>query len=295
MIRHAAIVALAVCLSPSWVSAQTTQFTVSVQSAAVRKAPSTASPVIGQAPRGMVLDVTRDIGAWVKVAWPEAQDGIGYVHQSMGSLSRKTTLEQRVAVAAETASTPEPIAPSTMTTPERVQAGPGAVPMSTRTRYVAPPTHFVGIGGRTSRTSHDDFGVSARVWSRKRIGVQIDAGRSALVSADAPGRVTSMEFAPSVIYSLRDRVSDNVWVRPYVGAGGAFNQAKLKLGTPEDAAAPADTTLGFRTFGGGELTFPAVARFAISADIGYLWSRELFPGFDPSGLQFSMSGHWYVK
>jgi hypothetical protein len=113
MIRHAAIVAISVCLSASSVeaqTAQTTQFTVSVQSAAVRLMPSIGSPVIGQAPRGMVLDVTRDIGAWVKVAWPEARDGIGYVHSSMGTLSRRTTLEDRVASAVETASTPEPAA-----------------------------------------------------------------------------------------------------------------------------------------------------------------------------------------
>jgi hypothetical protein len=210
----------------------------------------------------------------------------------MGTLSRRTTLEDRVASAVETASTPEPAA-SLAPAPERV-GGPGAVPMS-QTQYVAPPTHVIGVGGRTSRQSHDDFGLSARVWSRKRLGVQVDASRSTLVSAQAPGKVTSMEFAPSVIYSLRDRVTDYVWIRPYVGAGGAFTQAKLKLGTPEDLAAPSDTTLGFRSFGGGEFTFPAVARFAISAVVGYLWSREPFPGFDPTGIQFSLAGHWYVR
>ena len=104
-----------------------------------------------------------------------------------------------------------------------------------------------------------------------------------------------MQFTPSAIYSLPDRVTDSIWLRPYFGGGAAITRAKLKFGTPDDLAAPTDTSVGFRTFGGAELTFPAVARFAISADLGYLWSRELFPGFDPSGVQFSISGHWYVK
>jgi hypothetical protein len=284
---------LAVCLSPSWVSAQqTTQFTVSVQSAAVRLMPSTGSPVIGQAPRGMVLDVTRDIGAWVKVAWPEAKDGIGYVHSSMGALSRKTTLEERAAVAAQVSSTPEPVAAAVATD---ISKDPQAIPMSARTQYVAPPSHFVGIGGRLGRPTNDDYGVSARVWSRDRLGLQVDASRSSFLSDEAPGQMSSSVFTPSVIYSFRDRVSDDIWVRPYIGGGAAITRAKLKMGTPEDAAAPTETSLGYRGFGGGEITFPAVARFAISFDAGYLWSKDVFPGFNPKGVQFTLAGHWYVK
>ena len=75
MIRQASIITIAVALIPTFAFAQGAQFTVSVQSAAVRKAPSTGSPAVGQAPRGAVLDVTRDIGSWVKVAWPDAPDG----------------------------------------------------------------------------------------------------------------------------------------------------------------------------------------------------------------------------
>src|SRR5262245_57570527 len=158
MIRHAAVVALAVCLSPSWVSAQqTTQFTVNVPTADVRLMPSTGSPVIGHAPRGMVLDVTRDIGAWVKVAWPEAQDGIGYVHASMGALSKKTTLEERAAAAAQISSTPEPVAAAVATDIK----DPQQIPMA-HTQYVAPPTHFFGLGARIGRLENDDFGVTSR-------------------------------------------------------------------------------------------------------------------------------------
>ena len=86
-------------MSVAGFAAPNPEFTVSVQSAAVRKAPSTGSPVVGQAPRGTVLEVARDIGAWVKVAWPEAPDGFGYVHTSMGKMSERLTMEERVAAA----------------------------------------------------------------------------------------------------------------------------------------------------------------------------------------------------
>jgi hypothetical protein len=264
---------------------------VSVQIAAVRKAPSTGSPVIGEAPRGTVLAVTRDIGAWVKVAWPDAQDGIGYVHQSMGSLSRRATLDERLAPAL--AVPPEPAAATTDAAAQTtgvVETSP-----STRTMYVAPPTHFVGLGGRMSGSSLGGFGVTSRIWSRKRFGVQVEASRSTATSTTAPGRVTSLQFAPSLIYSLPDHVSDNVWLRPYAGAGSVLYRSTWKSGTPDIADSLPDNSFAFRTFGGAELTFPSVARFAVSADVGYSWAQKTFDGFELGGLGFSISGHWYVK
>ena len=78
MIRHAAAIAFSLCLNASWLCAQSTVFTVNTASADVHKSPSTGGPVIGQAPRGTVLEVTRELGSWVKVVWPEGQDGVGY-------------------------------------------------------------------------------------------------------------------------------------------------------------------------------------------------------------------------
>ena len=94
------VVAIIVVFVSSPAAAQDMALTVSVPSAAVRKSPSVASPVVGQAPRGAVLDVTRDVGSWVKVTWPEAPDGVGYVHQSMGTVSNRPSREQRLAVSA---------------------------------------------------------------------------------------------------------------------------------------------------------------------------------------------------
>jgi len=56
-----------------------------------------------------------------------------------------------------------------------------------------------------------------------------------------------------------------------------------------------DTRLGFQAFGGGEVTFAGVPRFALSADLGYHWRPTSFAGFELGGLGLSVSGHWYVK
>src|SRR5439155_586972 len=91
MIRHVAAIAVALCLNASWLCAQSTVFTVNTASADVHKSPSTGGPVIGQAPRGTVLEVTRELGSWIKVVWPEGQDGVGYVHVSMGLIAHGFT------------------------------------------------------------------------------------------------------------------------------------------------------------------------------------------------------------
>jgi hypothetical protein len=301
MIRHVAAVAALLVLGSTPLYAQTSQFTVNVPTAAVRKAPSVASPVIGQAPRGAVLEITRDIGAWLKVAWPDAADGIGYVHQSMGTRSRPTTLEERVAVAvAMPSSATDADAAVAAAQSAMLQRSPDAIPLSPRTVYVAPPTHVVGLGGRLSGTTDDmtagGFGLTSRVWSRSRLGVQVDLSRSRRTSTEAPGRLTTLQFAPNAIYSLPDRVGDSLWLRPYIGGGAALNRATLKDDPLSSTPGVKDSSWQFRAFGGTELTLPAVARFAISADVGYVfWRQESFAGFEPSRVTFGLSGHWYVK
>src|SRR5262245_3945649 len=86
MIRRAAVVVLALALNPAMLRAQDTVFTVNVASAEVYKGPSTGNPVIGHAPRGTVLTVIRNLGSWVRVAWPDAPDGVGYIHVTMGRI-----------------------------------------------------------------------------------------------------------------------------------------------------------------------------------------------------------------
>jgi len=291
--RHASVVAIVLGLIPSLAAAQSTDFTVSVQSAAVRKSPSTGSPIVGQAPRGAVLEVTRDIGSWVKVTWPEAPDGIGYVHQSMGKLAQRATREERLAATFASLPPPEPVDMPLLAADQQA-----AIDMSTtRTIYIPPPTHVFGLGGQMTGASGatPGYGFTSRIWSRSRLGVQLDLSQTTMTSTLSPERLRSTQFAPSAIYSLPDYVSDSLWLRPYFGGGAALSRSKLTSGTPEVSAAVSESVFGLRGFGGAEFTIPNMPRFAISADLGYQWSQQPFVGFDLGGVGFALSGHWYVK
>ena len=225
MTRHLSLVAIVVCLNPSLARAQGTEFTVKVQTADVRKAPSTGSPIVGQAQRGATLEVTRDIGAWVKVAWPEAPDGVGYVHQSMGTIAQRASREERLTTTFANLPPPEPEA-----TPEVAAAQSASAieaSSSMRTIYVPPPTHFVGFGGQMSGST-PGFGFTSRLWSRRRLGLQLDLSQSRLTSDVAAERVRSTQFAPSLIYSLTDYVGDNLWLRPYLGGGGVIDPVQAE-------------------------------------------------------------------
>jgi len=291
--RHASVVAIVLGWMPSLAAAQSTDFPVGVQSAAVRKSPSMGSPIVGQAPRGAVLEVTRDIGSWVKVTWPEAPDGIGYVHQSMGKLAQRATREERLAATFASLPPPEPVDMPLLAADQQA-----AIDMSTtRTIYIPPPTHVFGLGGQMTGASGatPGYGFTSRIWSRSRLGVQLDLSQTTMTSTLSPERLRSTQFAPSVIYSLPDYVSDSLWLRPYFGGGAALTRSKLTSGTPEVSAAVSESLFGFRGFGGAEFTIPNMPRFAISADLGYQWSQQPFAGFDLGGVGFALSGHWYVK
>ena len=305
MIRHAAAVAVALSLCPSFVRAQTTEFTVNLASASVHKGPSTGSPVIGRASRGTVLEVTRHLGDWVKVTWTEAPDSVGYVHLSTGSVaprgtapkagapvpSRSTSAPSRASVAPSRPAADTGTPRRTVLQPEQASVHDHAAPAEAI--YINPPAHVVGVGGQVSGSTLG-FGGSLRVWSQKRLGVQFDVSRYAVTNPALPGRVTSVQLAPSVLYSLPDRVTDYFWLRPYVGGG-----AKLQRETFNEPAAPgvalSEKKLGYQAFGGTEITFPTVPRFALSADLGYRWGTAAFPGFEVGGFGFSFSGHWYLR
>ena len=116
-----------------------------------------------------------------------------------------------------------------------------------------------------------------------------------MTSGVAAGRVTSMQFEPGVVYALFDRVSDYVWIRPYVGSVVSFRQQTLSVAAPLAVGTASDNSVGFRVFGGGELTFASVPRFGLSADLGYRRVPTPFPGFEAGPLSVSIAGHWYVK
>ena len=251
------------------------------------------SPVVGWVPHGAVLDVTRDVGSWVKVTWPEVPEGVGYVHQSMGTLSNRPSREQRFAMAVASLTPPAPApVPAPADVPPSVSQA--AVSSAMQPMYVPRPTHRFGLGGQLSAAT-PGFGFSSRIWSRNRFGVQVDLSRSRMSNDFSEDRVRSTEVVPSVIYSLPDYVSDSFWLRAYAAGGVAMIRSTLYGGVPAVAQSESDSSWGYRAFGGAEVTVPGVPRLAISADVGYQWADVLFDGFDPAGPRFSVSAHWYVK
>jgi hypothetical protein len=159
--------------------------------------------------------------------------------------------------------------------------------------YVQPPTHRFGFGGQVSGSTLG-FGGSARIWTARRIGVQFEVTRYGMTNPAVPGRVTTVQVAPSAMYSLEDRVTDSFWLRPYFGGGVRFQRQSLS-----DPSLPGVSTsqskLGYQAFGGSEITLPGMPRFALSADAGYRWGQAPYDGFELGGFAFTLSGHWYWR
>jgi outer membrane protein W len=287
MIRRAAAVVLALAFTPALVSAQSAVFTVTAPSADVYKGPTTVAPVIGRAARGTVLAVARNLGSWAKVAWPEAPDGVGYVHLTTGRLASSGT---DAPAANATTRTPADPAPATMSLPAASQSPRDRVAVSDQLTG-APISHVLGVGGRVASTR--SVGATARVWHNDRVGLQFSFMRDTMTSGTA-GRVTSMHVEPGVVYALFDHVSDYVWIRPYVGSGLGFHHQDVKVSSP-DVVLASDNGVGFRVFAGGELTFASVQRFGLSVELGYRRVPTPFPGFEAAKLSASVAGHWYVK
>ena len=285
MIRHVAAVALALCLMPSWLSAQGVVLTVHTESATVHSAPMNGSPVIGTARRGAVLEVTRELGSWVRISWPAAQDGAGYVHVSMGTVAHVSAIPPTGSASARPGRASAPAAPPAAAGVQRTARV--AQPPSTRPVYITPATHSLGLGARVGGAG---FAASGRAWRRNRVGIELELSRYS--NAAGLAHVTSVQLEPSVLYALKDRVSDSLWLRPYVGSGVNIGRQTLSSTLGNSVS---DDRFGFQAFGGGEMTLAGLQRFALSVDVNYRWSRAPFGGVDFGGMGASLSGHWYVR
>jgi hypothetical protein len=143
--------------------------------------------------------------------------------------------------------------------------------------------------------SMSSFGATARWWRDKHVGLQLGVTRDAITSDLAEGRVTSMQIEPGVVYALFDRVRDYIWVRPYVGSALSFRHQTLKVPVPDPSLPASDNGVGFRAFGGAELTFASATQFGLSAEAGYRRLPAPFAGFEPDRFSVSIAGHWYIK
>lgn len=296
MIRHAAAVAIVLLLSQSWVTAQSPELTVNVSSASVHKAPSTASPVIGQAARGARLEVTRNVGDWVKVVWPTAPDGVGYVRVSVGSVSNGTVAPLTNTATAKSAGVPP--SQRVVTTPvivpgdqtAQTQTG-NRLPVRTTSPSSSGTTHRFGVGVLMGGPSFG-LGVGARAWAHKRLGVQFDLAHYEVSSPIDLGSMSTTDFGPSVLFSFNDHVADYTWLRPFVGAGMNFYKSSLTSPLLGDMS---DSRYGSQMFGGAELSFASVPQFAVSTQLSYRWFNEPRQGYDLGGVGVSLAGHWYLK
>ncbi|MEO5739075.1 MAG: hypothetical protein ABIS29_00575 [Vicinamibacterales bacterium] len=292
MTRHASAVAIALLFNTMPVLAQSggapaSELIVKAVPADVHKSPTVASPVIGKALGGTVLEIKRNLGSWVEVAWPDTEAGIAFLHVNAGTIARRSAAaasngaQEAVAQITAVAAAITASANSGARAGQRVAAQRAA---SYESAYVSLPSRRIGMGALMNPTSasNQEFGATARTWWGNRLGVQFNVSRPQLENTD--GRfMSSTQFAPSVLYSLPDGVIGSMWLRPYLGAGPRLYRANLA------------NHLGYEAFGGAEATLAAMPQFALSADVGYRQSRPSINGFEPRQVGFSVSGHWYVK
>lgn len=254
---------------------------VKTAAADVHKFPSVASPVIGKATGGTVLEVRRNLGSWVEVPWPNSEGGIAFLHVNTGIVAPRAAAATPASAQSALADISAVAAAATSATNSTV--GPGQ-PIQTSQRpstYVALPSHRIGMGALMN-SSNPHFGVTGRTWMAHRLGVQFTMGRTQLESVDGRS-LSSTQFAPTALFWLKDGVTNSLWLRPYIGAGPRFYHSNL------------ETRSGFEALGGAEATLSAMPQFAISAELGYRWLRPSFDGFEPRQFGFSLSGHWYLK
>jgi len=150
-------------------------------------------------------------------------------------------------------------------------------------------SHVFGIGA--SIGSMRSLGATTRMWADNRLGVQVGVTHDTMKSGTAT--VTGLQVEPAIVYGLTDFVSDYFWIRPYVGSGVSIRHQTLN--DPAAAQPSSDNGVGYRVFGGSEMTFSGAMRFALSVDFGYRHLPAPFPGFEPDRFAASIAGHWYIK
>jgi hypothetical protein len=309
MIRHVSAVALALCVNTVSLAAQTgelqsTEITVKTAPADVHKSPTTASVVVGKAPIGTVLEIKRNLGSWVQVPWPAGEGGIAYLHVNTGTIARRATPIANGA-ALDTSRAPGSQALSASDMPDnpaaladRILANAPSESPRTSSSSILLPQHNMGMGARMNAFTPGfgaGFGVTGRRWWTSRLGLQFDVLHSRLGNLQGPGHVTSLQFAPSVLYALPDGIGSSLWIRPYVGGGGSLYRTTINRVTTDVASPGSENGLGIQAFGGAETTFAAMPQFAVSAEVGYRWSQVSTVGFAPRKIGVSLSAHWYLK
>ena len=287
--RYAATVAAVLMMSTPPLYAQDASFVIMTASADIHKAPSTGSGVIGKASRGMTFEVRRELGSWVSVSWPDADQGVAYLHVAWGRIFRGAAVPAPATGATLSPADPA-LASHALTTDVQAPQAPRATALPRRAPSLT--SHVIGLGVRM-RSPEIGFGATGRAWTYGPFGLQIEAGRSTYTSAAAPGQLRSLQLAPAVMYSPPDLVTNAIWTRPYVGAGIDLHRATLR--STVGGVDAVDHFVGSHIFGGAELTWANLPQLTLSADLRQQWAPPTFTGFEPGGFGVSLSAHWYVK
>ena len=171
MIRRAAAIVFALAVNPALLYARRMLCwrRATVPSAEVYQAPSNVTPVIGHLPRGTMLPIARNLGSWVKIAWPDGRDGFGYVHVTMGRIG-PVTGDEWPTTASGPRSAKRAIVPITQTPSKAAWRSsprlPASSPPAARVQgNASPASHMFGVGGLGGYTR--SIGATARVWKRQ--------------------------------------------------------------------------------------------------------------------------------
>lgn len=290
MLRRTTAVVFMLLLYPALVLAQGSLLRVSVPSADVHKGPSVVTPVVGQATRDTTLTVSQNLGSWVKVPWPAAPDGVGYVHVTMGQF---VSANGQPVPSMSSRSSTSGAAGSTF--PQMPPRGPAGPPMAPANQAgVQRISHVVGLGGLVA--SPRGFGLTGRVWGNRRIAIPIALTRDTLTSDVVTDSVRTTRLEWGLIYSPIDHLTDYVWFRPYAGTVASYGHQTLRVGgSAPGLEVASDNGVGYRFFGGSELSFASVPQIGVSLEVGYRKFPTPFPGFETKPVSLSLAGHWYVK
>ena len=233
-------------------------------SANVHKGPSTASPVT--APFGARRCPSRELGSWASELASAVDASAIHEHwfgRARTWCLRQQTTSHRIARPRVRQQTLRLLQPS--------GSGRSHSPAPARNVYVTPMTHTLGVGA-TMGPSPVGFGVSGRAWHRSHFGAQLDYSHYSTAAPISPDRVASTQFEPSVMFHFRDHVADSIWLRPYAGSGVSFGSETL---TMAEGSKISESRFGVQAFGGAEVTFPGMSRFALSAGMTYRWTGTI--------------------
>jgi opacity protein-like surface antigen len=233
------------------------------------------------------------LGSWVRVSWPAAADGVGFVHVSLGRIvNARPPEEVRAAAGDAVKALPEKTA--ALTPPATSATVVDRAPLR-RPVPATPVPHIVGVGGGMLAGSPVGFGVTARAWQWNRLGMRFDLSRQSQ-GVGPTSRATSLQFEPSALVSLNDYITNYVWLRPYAGAGISFRHQTFSTSLTGTGSSLSDDSMGYQVFGGTEVTIANAPQLAVGADVVYRSRRTANDdAFEVGGLGIGLSAHWYFR